>query len=59
MKICKNCGLEKVDPEGMPKYDVMNPEFNPSSDMSTVGPYCDDCWPNTYTGQLESSNNNG
>lgn len=43
----------------MPKYDVMNPEFNPSSDMSTVGPYCDDCWPNTYTGQLESSNNNG
>jgi len=50
MRECFGCNQLNVDPEDVPRYDVLSPSFNPEDDMSTVGPYCSECWPSTYTG---------
>jgi hypothetical protein len=48
--ICKACGLHTVDPNGPPRYDVLNPAFDSSvQDMSDVGPYDAECFAETYT----------
>ena len=31
-----------------PRYDVLNPDANPD-DPGSIGPYCDNCYMNTYT----------
>lgn len=50
MKACKGCGMLTVDPGEMPRYDVLNPEFDAQvDDMSDFGPYGLECWDATYT----------
>lgn len=55
MKTCKGCGEAKVDPDDPPRYDVLKPNYNPDEPLSTVGPYCAECWPSTVTGSLPSA----
>jgi hypothetical protein len=50
--VCKDCGLHTVDPGAPPRYDVLNPDFDSNvQDMSEVGPYDEECFANTITGQ--------
>jgi len=53
MPRCKGCDGE-IDPRGVPRYDVLNPDYDPATRPMdpTVGPYCEGCWPATYTGGL-------
>ena len=48
MTICINCGLDKVDGSAPPRYDVLNPDVD-LDDPGSMGPYCEDCWPDTVT----------
>ena len=51
MKECISCLTLSVNIEEPPRYDVLNPNFDPNTqDMSTVGPYCEDCFEATVTG---------
>lgn len=50
MKQCIRCEEFAVNPEDPPRYDVLNPDYNPEEDIASVGPYCPECWPLTFTG---------
>ena len=51
MKPCHGCGALTVDPDEMPRYDVLHPTFDPNVDqMSDYGPYGPECWASTITG---------
>lgn len=52
MKTCFSCGKLAVDPEDVPRYDVLNPDRDPNLPLSTVGPYCPTCWKDTVTGKV-------
>lgn len=53
MKTCKGCGLDAVDPQDVPRYDVLNTEYDPEVDqMGDFGPYCQTCFAETTTGQF-------
>lgn len=39
---CAGCNQLTVNPQDPPRYDVLAENI--------TGPYCSECWPNTYTG---------
>jgi len=59
MKPCKGCGELKVDPLAPARYDVLNQDWDADHEPMdpTVGPYCDTCFPETYTGKFIASQN--
>lgn len=51
MKPCIQCGLDVVDPDAPPQYDILNPDTD-LDEPENAGPYCTDCFPTTITGAI-------
>lgn len=47
---CIECKRHTVNPAEPARYDVLQPAADIGS-PDTIGPYCSECWPATYTAQ--------
>lgn len=53
--VCTDCGRHTVDPQDPPRYDVLNPAFDPEAPSEDFGPYCVECFAGTITGAAGAS----